>query len=370
MKISSIDVIPVSYPLEEEAFDATARWREFNYVLVKVITSNGLTGVGEISPLHGKEMPIFEAIIKKKLAKQIVGENPLDREKLWIKMIGKGSNAFALSTKGAITSAVSAIDMALWDIASQALSTPLYNLLGGKYRDKVKLYVSFMGEITVEKLREFIKQGFRAVKIKVGFDVERDLEKIREIRDSIGYNFDLMADANQGYSLSQAVTFSRRAGEYSIYWLEEPINVYNLQALKILASKSEIPVALGENYYTKNEFTEVVTNCIVDVVQPDLNHVGGVTEIRKVTSLAECYDVMFAPHLHSIIGLAVGLHLLTATPNGLIAEYVLYGKKWEFRDQILRSCVAVEDGYARIIGKKGIGVEIDESYLEQFRYTG
>jgi len=370
MKISSIDVIPISYPLKEEAFDATAKWSEFNCVLVRVITSNGLIGIGEISPLHGREMPIFEAIIKKKLEGQIVGENPLDREKLWIKMIGKGSSAFALSTKGAITSAVSAIDMALWDIVGQLLDTPLYNLLGGKYRDKVKLYVSFMGEVTVEKLKEFIRQGFKSVKVKVGFDVEKDLEKIKEIRECIGYDFDLMTDANQGYSLSQAIMFSKRGRDYNIYWLEEPINIYNLKALRILANKSEIPIAIGENYYTKSEFIEVVTNCIVDVIQPDLNHVGGITEIRKVASLAECYDVMFAPHLHSVVGLAAGLHMLTATPNGLIAEYVVYGRKWEFRDRILRNCITIEDGWARVINKRGIGVEIDESYVEQYKYRG
>jgi len=366
VKVSRVDVTPVSLSLPEPAFDATARWDRFNFLMVNVETSDGLVGVSDIAPLHEKEAPIYESIIKKKLEGLVVGEEPYDLERLWLKMVGKGSGAYALGSKGAILSAVSAIDIALWDIVSKSFGTPLYNLLGGKFRDRVKLYVSFMGDIPIDRIKYFLDQGFKAVKIKLGFDLEKDVNKIIEIREALGYGFDLMVDINQGYDLRQAIAFTSKAEKYEVYWVEEPINVYNFKALKILSEKTRIPIGLGENYYGKDEFFNVLEGDIAGVIQPDVNHAGGLTPIRKIVSLASFLDTPVAPHLHSIIGFAVGLHILTSVPNGLIAEYVIYGKRWKERDEALKSLVSVDDGYAKLRCKEGIGVEPDK-LLEVFK---
>jgi len=365
MKISNIDVIQLTCPLEEEAYDATARWKDFNLVLVKVTTSNGLVGLADIAPLLGREMAIFEAVIKKKLEPLVLGENPYDLERIWKKIVGKGSSAYTLGNRGIIVSAGSAIDVALWDIASKSLGTPLYNLLGGKFRDKVMVYASFMGRVLVDMLDEVKRQGFKAIKFKIGFDVKKDLEEVKKVRDALN-EFKIMLDGNQGYDLYQAIEFAEKVKKFEIEWFEEPINVFNIKDLRILASKTRIPIALGENYYSLDEFSEVITNGIVSVIQPDTNHGGGVTQIRKVASIAECYDVKFAPHLHSIIGFVAGLHMLTSLPNAYVAEYPMYGKKWAFRDKMIENCVKVEEGYARLTCKQGTGIEYNESLLEPY----
>ncbi|GBC74792.1 D-galactarolactone cycloisomerase [archaeon HR06] len=367
MKISKIETIPVSLPLKEEAFDATSKWENFNLLFVEVITDNGIVGLGEIAPLHGKEMPIFEAIIKKRLEGRIIGEDPYNLERIWWKMVGKGSDAYTLGRSGAIITAASAIDMALWDIVSKSFDTPLYNLLGGKFRDKVELYLSFMGEVDIDRVKKLKKEGFRAAKFKVGFNLKKDVEKVKRLREELGEEFKIMVDANQGYELDEAIKFSESFE--NLCWFEEPIDVYNLRGLKILARRSKIPIALGENYY--NEFSTIITRGLADIIQPDINHVGGVTQLRRIASLAEVYHLKFAPHLHSILGFVIGLHVLISQPRGYLAEYPIYGERWEERDKIIEKCVNIKDGFCELNCKRGIGIELDDSlkdYMKKFIY--
>ncbi len=357
MKIVKVETESVSLPLDEPAFDSTARWSEFNFLLVKVYTDEGIVGLSDIAPLHGKEMDIFEKIILGKLEQKIIGEDPYNIERIWAKMVGFGSEAYALGRSGAIITASSAIDVALWDIISKSFNTPLYNLLGGKFRDSIELYASFMGQPSVERIKDFVRNGFRGVKVKVGFDVKRDLEYVEKLRDELGYDFKLMLDGNQGYTIEDAKFFAKKVEDFEISWFEEPLNVYNFKGLKSLSRSTIIPIALGENYYIINDFLKVMEENIAMIVQPDINHAGGLTQVRKISSLAESYDIKLAPHLHSIIGFMIGLHVLTASPNGYIAEYPVYGKKWNARDQILEKCLVIDNGAAKIVSRKGIGVE-------------
>ena len=366
MRISDIEVFKLSCPLEEEAYDATARWRSFDTVLIKITTSNGLVGLADIAPLRKEQLDIFEAVIKRWLEQLVVGESPYDLERNWRRMIGRGSSAYALGNRGIIVSAASAIDIALWDIISKSFGTPLYNLLGGKFREKVMVYPSFMGYVSTEMLEEVKRRRFKAIKFKVGFDIESDLKEVRKVKDALE-GFKIMLDGNQGYDLYRAIKFAEKVKNFGIEWFEEPINVFNIKDLRILANKISIPIALGENYYSLDEFSMVIADGVANIIQPDINHGGGVTQIKKIASIAEGYDVKFAPHLHLIIGFVVGLHMLTSFPNGYIAEYPMYGKEWRFRDKFIEDCVRIEDGYAKLTCKKGIGVEYDESLIEEYR---
>lgn len=357
MKIVKVETESVSLPLDEPAFDSTARWSDFNFLLVKVYTDEGIVGVADIAPLHGKEMGIFEKIILDKLEQKIVGEDPHNIERIWIKMIGFGSEAYALGRSGAVVTASSAIDVALWDIISKSFDTPLYNLLGGKFRDSIELYASFMGQPPVERIKNFVIEGFKGVKVKVGFNVKKDIEYVKMLREVLGYDFKLMLDGNQGYTVEEAKFFARRVEDFEIFWFEEPIDVFNFNGLKSLSKSTIIPVALGENYYMIKDFIKIMEENIAIIVQPDINHVGGLTQARKVSSIAEAYGIKLAPHLHSIVGFMVGLHLITASPNGYIAEYPVYGKRWKARDQFLEKCLVIDNGMAKIVGKKGIGLE-------------
>jgi len=297
-----------------------------------------------------------------KLSPKVVGENPYDVERIWAKMVGFGSEAYALGRSGAVVTASSAIDIALWDIISKSFNTPLYNLLGGKLKDSIELYASFMGQPSTERVKDVLLKGFRGVKVKVGFNVKSDIEYVRMLRNELGFEFKLMVDGNQGYSIEEAKAFAEMVKDFEILWFEEPVNVYNFKGLKSLAKDIKIPLALGENYYMIGEFLKVMEDDIVRVIQPDINHAGGLTQIRKISSIAESYDIKLAPHLHSIIGFIVGLHVLTAAPSGYIAEYPVYGKRWIVRDKILEECVKIFDGKAKFVDKCGIGLD-QESFI-------
>ncbi|MGC8911638.1 MAG: enolase C-terminal domain-like protein, partial [Nitrososphaeria archaeon] len=216
MKIVKVETEAVSLPLDEEAFDSTAKWSEFNFLLVKVSTDSGITGLSDIAPLHGKEMGIFEKIILDKLSPKVVGENPYDVERIWAKMVGFGSEAYALGRSGAVVTASSAIDIALWDIISKSFNTPLYNLLGGKLKDSIELYASFMGQPSTERVKDVLLKGFRGVKVKVGFNVKSDIEYVRMLRNELGFEFKLMVDGNQGYSIEEAKAFAEMVKDFEI----------------------------------------------------------------------------------------------------------------------------------------------------------
>ncbi|MBC7109822.1 MAG: mandelate racemase/muconate lactonizing enzyme family protein [Archaeoglobi archaeon] len=356
MKITGIETEEISIPLSEEAFDSTARWSEFNLLLVEVGTDEGISGVSDIGPLHGKEMGVFAEIIERILKPKVVGENPFNIEKIWRNCVGYGSSAYALGRAGAIITATSAIDIALWDILAKALETPLFSLLGGEFREEVRLYASFMGQPEVEKVREVLKDGFDAVKVKVGLGVQRDLEYLETLREELGNEFKLMVDGNQGYDFDDALRFSKGAKNLDIEWLEEPVDVYNFRILGELSRRIEIPIALGENYYMMNEFLEAI-QCGARFIQPDFNHAGGITQIRKIASLSEFYSVKLAPHLHSPVGFLSGLHILLSSPSGCIAEYPVYGEEW---DRIFRNYLKIEKSRARIIERGGIGFEAED----------
>lgn len=356
MKITGIETEEISIALGEEAFDSTARWSEFNLLLVEVETDEGISGISDIAPLHGKEMGVFREIIDRILKPKVIGENPFKIERIWRNCIGYGSSAYALGRAGAVVTATSAIDMALWDILGKSLDTPLHSLLGGEFREEVTLYASFMGQPEVERLREVLKKGFEAVKLKVGFDVQKDVEYLRTLREELGNDFRLMVDGNQGYDFEDAVRFARMAKELDIEWFEEPVDVYNFRILKELSRRMEIPLALGENYYMMNEFLEAIESG-ARFIQPDFNHAGGITQIRKIASLSEFHSVKLAPHLHSPVGFLSGVHVLVSSPSGCIAEYPIYGEEW---DRIFRNCVKIERSKARLIRRSGIGFEPEE----------
>ncbi|MDI3503060.1 MAG: D-galactarolactone cycloisomerase [Archaeoglobi archaeon] len=356
MRITGIETEEISIALSEEAFDSTARWSEFNLLLVEVKTDEGVSGISDIAPLHGREMGVFREIIERILKPKLIGENPFKIERIWRNCIGYGSSAYALGRAGAVVTATSAIDIALWDILAKSLKTPLYSLLGGEFREEVTLYASFMGQPEVGRVEEVLKNGFEAVKLKVGFDVQKDLEYLRLLREELGNEFRIMVDGNQGYDFEDAVRFAREAEELSIEWFEEPIDVYNFRALKELSRRIEIPVALGENYYMMGEFLEAIESG-ARFIQPDFNHSGGITQIRKIASLSEFHSVKLAPHLHSPVGFLSGLHILLSSPSGYIAEYPVYGEEW---DRIFRKYVEIEKSKARVIRRDGIGFEPEE----------
>jgi len=375
MEIIDVKAFPLSFPLEEAAHDATGKWKEWNTVIVKVYADDGTIGIGEVGPIHGGGMEVFKAIIEGKLKKMVIGENPFDREKLFEKMLGHGTSAYAFGTKGAIVSAVASIDIALWDLVGKVLKVPIYDLLGGKCREKIPAYASgFFGKagkpLTPEECaREallYVDEGFTAMKMKVGFDSKSDLKRVKAVRDAIGPDIDLMVDANQSYSFPLAVKMARLFGKYDITWLEEPIPINDIEAMAALTSIVEIPIAAGENYYTRYEFRDLLVKRAVDIIQPDIIHAGGVTECKRIASMANAWNIPCAPHIHSTVGMVASIHLLASIPNGLVAEYITRGGSSALRDELFTRPLRIKNGYIEVPKGPGLGIELNEETLKKY----
>jgi len=375
MKIIDVKAFPISFPLEEAAYDATGIWREWNTVIVKVYADEGTIGIGEVGPIHGGGTAVFKAIIEKKLKKLIIGENPFDRERLFEKMLGHGTSAYAFGTKGAIVSAVASIDIALWDLVGKVLKVPIYDLLGGKCREKIPAYASgFFGKagkpLTPEECgREaivYVEEGFTAMKMKVGFDPKSDLRRVKAVRDAIGSDVDLMVDANQSYSFPLAVKMARLFEKYDVTWLEEPIPINDIDAMAALTSTVEISIAAGENYYTRYEFRDLLVKRAVDIIQPDIIHAGGITECKKIASMANAWNIPCAPHIHSTVGMVASIHLLASVSNGLIAEYITRGGSSALRDELFARPLKVKNGYVEVPKGPGLGIELNEEALKKY----
>jgi len=380
LRITDIKTIPLTCPLKEPIGDATAQWDAWNALLVQVFTDEGIVGLGEVSPLHGREMAVFEAIIQKRLRQLVVGEDPFDRERLWDKMLGKGSGSFTLGSEGAVVSAIAGVDIALWDIAGKALNSPICRLLGGCYRRKIRVYASGLFNraadppLTPKELAEeakgYVKEGFTAIKMKIGFDMKRDLEKVAAVREAIGPDVNLMVDANQGYSFPVALKMARELEKYEVSWFEEPIPSHDLDSLAALAAAVDIPIALGENEYSRYRFRDILVKRAADIVQPDIVHAGGITECKRIISMASAWEVPYVPHIYSTIGLVGTLHLIASTSNAFIAEYIKGVGEWALRNELFTEPLKVEGGYIKVPDGPGLGIKIKEDAIDRYSYRG
>lgn len=232
MKIKNVEVFPIEYPLEYPSQDATGIWHNWSTVIVKVTAENSVCGYGEIGPIHGGGIPIFTAIVETRLKSLVVGENCFDREKLYEKMLGRGTSAYALGAKGAAVSAVAGIDLALWDLCGKILETPCYNLLGGQVYDKIPAYASgFFGikgrPLTAEECgdeaRSYADQGFHGVKMKIGFGLSQDMKNLEAVRKALGPDRGIMVDANQGFDYPDLVKHIDDYKQFDLTFIEEPL---------------------------------------------------------------------------------------------------------------------------------------------------
>ncbi len=377
MKIISVEPFPLSYPLEIPFRDATGVWTDWSTVLVKITAEDGNFGWGEIGPLHGGGIQVFNAIVEHKLAPLLLGENIFDREYLYAKMLGSGTSAYAFGRTGAIVTAIAGIDIALWDLAGKVLGTPVYNLLGGRCHPRIPAYASgFFGKdnrtLTPQECGEEAKgyrdQGFKGVKMKIGFGREADLNNLAAVRDALGPEPGIMVDANQAFSFHRIVAFARELSAFNLTFLEEPIAITDLRAMAELVRAIDIPVAAGENNYTRYEFRDLLVHRAVNIIQPDIIHAGGLSETKKIVDMASCWNIPVAPHIHATVGVAASIHLLLATPGALAAEYITSGGSYELRRALCGNTYLVDaDGFVNADDTPGLGVEIDASALETYR---
>ena len=378
MKIIDVKTHVLSTPLAEP-FAFSMGWvKQRSTMIVELITDEGITGWGE-SLCHGLQPPQIAAVIVNSALKSIVlGQDPFDVDVLWEKMYNLTR---PFGQKGAIPNAISAVDIALWDCIGRALGKPVHKLLGGAYRTAVRPYATGFYRIegrgypqaAVAEAREHIEKGFTAMKLKIGFGVEEDIDYILAVREGVGPDVVLMLDANHAYNVSSARRILKAIEKANIHWFEEPISPEDIDGYRELKGLTATYIAAGENEFTKYGFREWICRRAVDVLQPDLCSAGGFTECKKILALAQAWHMMLVPHVWgSGIGLAASLQFLATVPPSPLAlkpiEPMLeYDQSSHpFRQDLIFKAITMQDGVVRVPDKPGIGVEVNLEILKQY----
>ena len=346
-----------------------------NYVFVKIYTDQGITGLGEGS-VTSKEATVATAIEEHK--RYLMGRDPTDIEMHWQAMY-----RWPRWRGGPIlNSAISAVEIALWDILGQALGQPIWRMLGGKARDRVLMYVHAGGETPQEYAKNWLQakaegwSGCKAAFITTQGDVIDPVRSVREgianlkaVRQAVGEDFKICIDLHGKTTPTMAVDFCSRAEEYRPYFVEEATQIEDLDELALLRSKTRIPLATGERLFTKYGFAPLCQRHLVDYIQPDVVHCGGILEMKKIATIGEAYRIEFAPHNpQSEVSTLASLHVDFTTPNFGIQEITHRGNEQYWKDLFYGGGISYEKGYALPPDRPGLGVNLDESVAAKRPY--
>lgn len=347
-----------------------------NAVIVRVTTDDGITGLGSVGVGSGAAVYIVE----QHLQSILVGQNPFDVELLWETMFRSTLN---YGRKGVVLEAISAIDIALWDIMGKALGQPVYNLLGGKTRDKIRVYASRLYaeedlDALARKAEGFVKRGFTALKQRFGYGpqdgiagMRKNVALVRAVRDAVGVDVALMADAYMGWNVSYAVKMIRMLEDAGVNldWVEEPLVPDDIDGYARIRRSVRTPISAGEHEFTRYGYRELIQREAVDILQPDVNRVGGITEARKVWAMAAANNLVVIPHS----GQLHNYHLVMASLNSPMAEYFPGPAEgapldddtlfWELFDG---EPTAV-DGAVALSGEPGLGLRLRDERIRQWK---
>jgi galactonate dehydratase len=359
MKITEIKTFLMHPGAPWESANLTGGGGTRNWLFVKVYTDEGITGIGEGS---GWPRVVETAVLD--LKSQLIGEDPAHIERLWQKMqvaiMGHGSTGTVGS--GAMT----AIDMALWDIKGKRLGVPVWDLLGGKIRDRVRVYAQAH---TIEAALNLKARGITAIKCG---GVGEPIRKVAAMREALGDEIDLMIDLHGPPWLTpaDAARVVRALEPYHLLFVEEPIAPDNLDGYARIRDAANVPLAAGERFTTIFGLRELIERDLVDIVQPDSGRAGGLTQMKKIAAMAEAHYMMVAPHSGSLGPVAefAALHLLAAIPNGFLLERL--EDDWEGRAATVIPHPQSSDGFLAIPDRPGLGVDIDEAFVARFPSHG
>ncbi len=388
MKITRIECVPIRYKADEPCYNSMIKLEARTHILVLVHTDEGITGIGE-SFAGGNPVVSTTTVIEKELAPLVVGEDPLRHEYLWRKMY---ENTIQHGRGGIVPCAISGIDTALWDIKGKYLGQPVYKLLGG-YGNRVEAYASggfYRKDAPLDYNAKELKHqcdthGFRAVKMKVGrtptqgnplflrkepefhLSFEQDLERVRFARDILGPEIKIMVDANCAWDLHHAMRAGRYFDQLNVYLFEEPVATDNLHASAILTRDLVTKIAGYETEQLTHSYARLITEHAVDVVQPDIAWVGGITVAKKIADLAAVYYKECATHMFgSAVLLSAATHLSCGIPNSGLLEFDTNPSP--LRSDLIVTPIRVDpDGYVTVSDKPGLGVELVPEIVEKYR---
>lgn len=361
MKIAAVETLTHYVPTRRPVQDAIQGFSFVEYVVVRIKTEDGLEGVGWTYSISRTALAV-KALIDNSYKEILVGSDSSRIEYLWASMWNRTRSTGAA---GIGTTALAAVDIALWDLAGKRRGLPLYKLLGA-YRDKIFTYASginfnLSGQELVEEMNEFLSQGFRAVKLKIGKDdPQEDGQRLGAVREVIGENSLLFVDANQKWTVGEAISAAKRIEQFQPVWLEEPLAAEDTAGYEILSKRISIPLAAGETHFTKHEFLNLMRGGALQYVQADVYRVGGITEWLKIAHLAEAWNLPMAPHAAE----EIHVHLLCAIPNAFILEYAPIAN---FNDSgAILNPLRPRDSYTSPPEEPGHGYKIDWGLLEEW----
>jgi len=345
-------------------------------VIIEVETDAGITGVGQANWGTGS----IATIVEETLSKVIEGRDPHKREKLWDIMY---RSTIPFGRKGAAIEAISGVDLALWDIAGKEIEKPVYELLGGPVEEEIECYASNLHPVDMEKLEEealeYADRGFETMKLRMlhgpedgRWGMKQNEEIFKTVRDAVGHDIELATDAYMGWNVNYAKKMCDRLERYDPAWVEEPVIPDDIDGYAEIRESTSVPISGGEHEFTRWGHKTLLENGAVDILQPDIHRVGGLTEMRRVASIASTYDVPVIPHS----GTNPTLHFIAATNNSPMAEYFPIpewyrrqqdeDKESTYADAIYANPPTAENGQIQIPDGVGLSSELNRKAVEQY----
>lgn len=370
MKITGIQAIPISFRLPEgkTVTMGVGSTTKRDAIIVRVQTDAGITGYGEAHP--GRSPGAITSLIHGTIAPMLVGMQATDVVGAWQRVHRMQLSSHGLGAGAAL--ALSGIDMALWDIRGKAAGMPLYELLGGTRR-RLPAYAGGIAlgyqpkESLANEAQGYIESGYKALKLRLGDGAAQDIERVLHVRESLGDGVDILTDANTAYTMADARRVLPVLADIHAGWLEEPFACNDFASYRDAAQITPlVPIAAGENHYTRFEFAQLLEAGAVKVWQPDLSKCGGITEGVRIAAIASAWRIPVNPH-SSATGLnhAATLHFMAATENSGYFEACV-SKYNPFRDMFGTIFEIGRDGCVEPPSGPGLGVEIDESLFEKY----
>ena len=364
------------------------------HLWVKVETDEGITGLGEC--VHGSHQAI--AIIHA-LRSHLIGRDPFQIDAIFEEL--RRSYVFEGGFAGAMITALTGIEIALWDLKGKAMEAPIYELLGGTFRDKIRVYADCQVEpgMNFDEIKQVVddvlERGFTALKIDLdihayghagsevqGFtkdkfnytagqwEHERMVRLVEMVTTAAGKQVDVAADVHTRLDVPSAIRLAKDLEQFHLMWLEEPVPPENVAAMREVKRSTTTPICAGENLYLRHGFRDLIVSQAVDIIMPDIPKCGGLSECRKIANLAEIYYMPFAPHnVASPIGTMASAHVCASVPNFLVLEF-----HWLHRDYWATITAEkediIKDGYIALSDRPGIGLELDEEVARLYQYPG
>jgi L-alanine-DL-glutamate epimerase-like enolase superfamily enzyme len=385
MRITRVNADWIRVPIEHEQQHVSdfGRVATFDSVIIRIETDAGLVGVGEAKNAAGSSgsYAALTALINDEWRDLLVGRDPRSINRIWDELYNGVRAQFAidrghvfpqLSRRGLTVSALSGINLALWDLLGKHLGVPVWQLMGGRKCERMPAYASggWAGlEHIGEQLNSYVRDaGFGAVKMRVGAmdgSVRKSADRVIEARNAIGPELQLMCDAHGTFTVDEAKRFCHMVRDCDLAWLEEPVTADDKPGMAEVRHHTHIPIAAGESEFTRFDFRDLIAVGAVDILQPDLAICGGLTEAIRIAALAACHNLRLAPHLWAgAPAFAAGLHLCAASSASFILEYSL-GANPMIHD-LVEEDFPVKGGMVEIPDRPGLGVTLCDDFVREF----